>query len=79
MSEQDWSGMIEAGDGSAGADTGSSFTVSEVGTIGTTPVLPTESDKGAEIGEELPLIVVRLCGDLQQKQICLLKLLIKNL
>lgn len=58
---------MAAGDGKAGAVPTFSFTASEAGTNGTIPELETESANGAITGEELPLAVVRVCGDLRNK------------
>lgn len=66
---QGWSGSIAAGDGKAGAVPTFSFTASEAGTSGTIPELETESASGATTGDELPLMVARVCGDLKNNQI----------
>jgi len=60
-----WSGSTAAGDGKAGAVPMFSFTASEAGINGTIPELETESANGAATGEELPPMVARVCGDLE--------------
>jgi len=60
---------MAAGDGKAGAVPTFSFTASEAGTNGTIPELETESANGATTGEELPAMVERVCGDLENIKI----------
>jgi len=60
---------MAAGEGKAGAVPTFSFTASEAGTNGTIPELETESANGATTGEELPAMVERVCGDLENIRI----------